>query len=695
MSTSSISLSSPLCDLYKKAGVSIKKLNQTGITTVEDLLWIIPNKVILTPTVKSFNFAQVSYLFKGKGKIVSIQAKPNFKAKGKGRAMLYNVTAVVKDSRSDQTLNLKWFNCYSSIQKKLQELDEIEFIGTVSEYNGLKQIANPEYYEPKNQDEVRELKVQYPTISGVNSINIKRIFDRIPEKTWNEITEFLPNKVLENNSFITRKEAFSYIHGRVASSEWSDEKYKKAKERLVYEEFFTDQLKVHLRKNNRKTESGITINVSDKTIKKASGLYPYQLTEDQQHAIDDIIRDFSSPSPMMRLIQGDVGCGKTTVAVLSCFYAIHEGFQTAFMCPTESLAKQHFREIINLFPKEMNVSFLLGSQSAGERKEVLAGLKDGTIKMVIGTHSLFQDSVKFKNLGLSIIDEQHKFGVEQRLKLVAKGKGSHCLIMSATPIPRSLSLTQYGDLDISIIKTMPGGRKGTQTRIVTESNFDKFLSFLHTRIEIGEQAYILVPAVNESPDQNIRDIENTLDRFKNFFPKIRIKPLHGQMKAREKEKTFIDFKNHEIDILVATSVIEVGINVINSTIMAILNPERFGLSSLHQMRGRVGRGEKPGFCFLILDRKLSPESLHRLQVIEKSTDGFKIAEEDLKIRGQGDLFGQEQSGVVTQKKIANIIEHQDILYRVIQDFKQLNLTDKEMIEIVSKLDKDQKIYTTI
>jgi len=398
---------------------------------------------------------------------------------------------------------------------------------------------------------------------------------------------------------------------------------------------------------------------------------------------------------MMRLVQGDVGSGKTAVAIAIAFLLARNGYQFAYMCPTESLAQQHMESFFQILePLGIKCHLITGQLKGKKRNEFLERLKSGEISVAIGTHALIVDDVKFKNLGMTVIDEQHKFGVEQRLKLTAKSKTEHCLIMTATPIPRSLSLSFYGDLDLSIIKSMPAQRKGIKSRIVTGETFQQFLSFLKTRIEMGEQAYILVPAISESPDQNIRDLEKTFKKFKDFFPECRISELHGQMKSEEKANVFRAFKDHEIDILVATSVIEVGINVLNSTIMAILNPERFGLSSLHQMRGRVGRGEKPGFCFLVTERKLNPDSLHRLQVIENNTDGFQIAEEDLKIRGEGDLFGQEQSGVITQRRIANIITDQPILLKVISDFGEISDGD-EVNLLHDQLQTDEKILTTI
>lgn len=691
MSTNKLSLTSPITELYARKSKTVEKLNSANIITIEDLLWVLPKKIVRLPDVAAFKFANLGSYFRGQGKVISIQAKPNFKASGRGRAPLFNITANVQDKFSGDVLSLKFFNCYGSVRSKIESMKEIEFLGVVSEFNGAIQIANPEFNTPESFAGETGLKIQYPTTATVSTAHFKKVIDKIPAYLWLEIEENLPPEIIEKNSLISRMEAFRYLHGKIDIEKWTEDEFEKSKERLIYEEFFNDQVKIGLRKKSRKDNGGLVIDINNEQLIDSFKLYPYELTDDQKTTLEDVLQDLKSGSPMMRLVQGDVGCGKTTVAVLASYLMIKQGFQSALMCPTESLALQHFEGISQILPDDIKIALLLGSSTTKEKNEILEGLKSGEINFVIGTHSLFQESVEFNNLGLSIIDEQHKFGVEQRLKLVRKGEGSHCLIMSATPIPRSLSLTQYGDLDISIIKTMPSGRKGSQTRIVTPDNFNKFLSFLKTRIEMGEQAYILVPAITESPDQNIKNLEVTLKRFTHFFPNYRISPLHGQMKSDEKAQVFKDFGNHKIDILVATSVIEVGINVINSTIMGILNPERFGLSSLHQMRGRVGRGDKPGFCFLITDRILQPETMHRLQVIEKYNDGFKIAEEDLKIRGEGDLFGSEQSGVVTQKRISNIILHQEVLYRVIQDLSLV----KDLTPYQHRVADDEKIYTTI
>ena len=323
------------------------------------------------------------------------------------------------------------------------------------------------------------------------------------------------------------------------------------------------------------------------------------------------------------------------------------------MCPTESLAIQHFSNISEtLAGRGLVVELLLGSTPAKEKLQINKRLAGGAIGLLIGTHALIQDNIQFHSLGLSIIDEQHKFGVNQRIRLAEKERGCHCLIMTATPIPRSLCLTQYGDLSLSIIKTMPANRKAIKTRIVTPDKMGSFFDFVCTRLEMGEQAYVVVPAIQESQALDIANLEEIYGRFRHLFPAHSIAVLHGKMKAEEKAAIFCDFKERRIHILIATSVIEVGINVPNATVMAVFSPERFGLSSLHQLRGRVGRGDRPGFFFLVTEKGRGSVANKRMKILEKTTDGFKISEEDLRIRGKGDLFGTDQSGSEGRRRLA-------------------------------------------
>ena len=680
---------------------TFEKLNIAGIHTLSDFLWVFPLRVVELPPLRSFEYIEEGCIFIGRAKILNVQAKPNFKIKGRGKAMLYNIMVHVQDLLSDKILTLKWFNSYGSITGKISKCTYIEFMGEASVFNGQSQFTNPDFFPLEKADEPspfvsvsNELKIQYPTVNTVAGVQIKKYIDKIPKDFWENIPETLPQVLINKNDFLSLKDAFKVMHAKIKPTA---ELTVQAERRLIYEEFFEDQLKIHLRRKYFKKPKASVYKVTNDIYESFTKLYPYELTIDQSTTLSDIRRDFTSEHPMMRLVQGDVGCGKTTVAMIAAMIVIENGAQVALMCPTEALAIQHYTSALELFSKDsLSFKLILGSTPAKEKKLIQAGLLNGEIDFIIGTHALIQDTIQFRQLGLAIIDEQHKFGVDQRIKLTSKGHGTHCLIMSATPIPRSLSLTQYGDLDISSIKTMPSGRKGHKTRIVTEDTYQQYLNFINTRLSLNEQIYVVVPAINESAEQEFHNLIDTLERYKKYFPKYRVEGLHGQMKSEEKADMFTKFKAHEIDLLVSTSVIEVGINVLNATVMSIINPERFGLSSLHQLRGRVGRGDKPGFCFLVNDKKISTLSTERLKVIENNTDGFKIAEEDLKLRGEGDLFGTDQSGSLSQKRLANIVLHADILYQAREDaFDLIKKNDPVIMRLLEKFSLDFRIYTTV
>ena len=545
-------------------------------------------------------------------------------------------------------------------------------------FRGKWQIVNPQTTEASDQELIARAnepegaphyEIRYPTVNGVNSTGIKRLFGKIPDHLWDEIREHLPREILLKNQFLSLGESFAVLHGRLSCSE---EAFSSAKMRLVYEEFFQEQVKLLSRKQGRKSEEGIRLSLDADILKEAISLFPYELTTDQLRSIESIAVEMMSGHPMMKLLQGDVGCGKTSVAVAAAWLVHKSGYQTAFMCPTESLAIQHFSTIKDIFDGTgLEVGLLLGSTSPKEKLLINKRLAGGAIGLLIGTHALIQDNIQFCSLGLSIIDEQHKFGVNQRIRLAEKERGCHCLIMTATPIPRSLCLTQYGDLSLSIIRTMPANRQEIKTRIVTPDKMDSFFDFVCARLDMGEQVYVVVPAIQESESLEIANLEEVFERFRALFPSHSVAALHGKMKSEEKAAVFNDFKEFRTHILVATSVIEVGIDVSNATVMAVFSPDRFGLSSLHQLRGRVGRGEKPGFFFLVSEKGRGSVANKRMKVLEQTTDGFKISEEDLKIRGKGDLFGTEQSGSEVRRRLACIVEHRDVLMAAHLDVEDL------------------------
>ncbi len=673
---SSLNWNSSLKDLpYKGPIVNVEKLFDANITSLGRLLWVFPNSITKSPPVTRFFQLKEGTLFRGIGKIVRYQSRPNFVMRGNKSPNLENVTIIVQDVYSEEDISLVWFNCYKSVSNILRHCNYIVFQGKVRIYKNSFQITNPTFEEVVKDDipsldslrEDNNLIIRYPTINSVQGNQIKKIFDAIPPRPWHHIEDHVPKDILTKRSLLPLGESFQILHGK--SCPWSEDLLGKAKKRMIYQEFFDEQIKILLRKRNNNHSPSIPITVSDKMMKEFKAVFPYVLTDDQHKAVEDIRQDLQSCRPMMRLIQGDVGCGKTCVAVLAALMVCANQHQSALMCPTESLAYQHFLNISDFLKNSpYKVGLLVGSTPLKEKKVLKQRLREGEIHLIVGTHSLIQDSVQFQSLALAVIDEQHKFGVNQRVKLLQKTSGCHCLIMSATPIPRSLRLTQYGDLDITTIKTMPKGRRGYKTRIVTPKTFRQFLSFVKTRLSMGEQGLVVVPTIEESDVLDVENLEKTLSEYSKLFFEYNVAGVHGQLKAQEKQEIFQNFRYHHIDLLVATSVVEVGIDVPNATVMSILNPERFGLSSLHQLRGRIGRGEKMGFCFLVSSNF---QSLKRLRIVEKYTDGLKIAEEDLKIRGEGDLFGTTQSGEASKRKMANIVLHQRELVCAREDVEEV------------------------
>jgi ATP-dependent DNA helicase RecG len=679
-----------------KSKIADQLLNH-DLSTLEDLLWVLPLRLQLIPPVRSFAEAREGEFFRGVGKIMSHQTRPNFHAKGKGRALLQNITISVQDVHSKEFLQLRWFNAYSSINHKIKAHDIISFMGIIQVFNGTMQIVNPDFdkFDPEFNPPL-QLRPLYPTVNKVSPVQLQQVMRKIPLSLWNKIEDPLPYSVREKHGLLTLGESFRTLHGIFPAEEFSHEKIEQAQNRLIYEDFFNDQIKIFLRRDKIQRPVAEPINILPSHFEEAHHLFNFEFTPDQKLALSDIADDLKKNHPMMRLVQGDVGCGKTAVAMSAAYLVIRAGRQVAIMCPTEALAYQHYDNARNVLNKDISVALLIGSLKPSSKTKIKDELKHGKIQLIIGTHALIQDSVEFKNLALAIIDEQHKFGVEQRLKLTRNNKGAHCLIMTATPIPRSLSLTQYGDLDITTIKTMPTGRRGHRTRIITTETMEKYLSFLKTRLSLGEQAYIVVPAIEESPSLDIHNLNDVLELYCRLYCDYRCAGLHGQMSPEEKHSTLQQFKEGHIQILVATSVIEVGIDIPNATVLSIINPERFGLSSLHQLRGRVGRGDKPGFCFLVAAQELSQEAMDRLRVIELHTDGFKISEEDLRIRGEGDLFGRDQSGEHRHRRLTNILLHQPMLLNAREDVTYLWDNDPALLgPYIRRWEHDEKIFSTI
>ncbi len=650
--TSKLSWSSSIEELYKtkKIPKSISQLKDVGIITLQDLSWIFPTKFYQVKKNPAPEDCQDRDYIRISGRMVNFTARPIFK----GRVRLFQIKSSLETQNG--IFSLIWFNSYSSLKEKVhshyQEEEIVTLEGTVSHNGPWTQMVNPSLKTSES-----ETVISYPTVNKVRGTFIKNLIAKIPTDLWENVPELNFKKVSLSESL----NAIHNLGSLPAKTEHLD--------RIKYEEFLQDQLKVQLRKNKKNENPVKPFKFSKKAITSFINLFPYDLTNDQSTSLNEVIEDLQSGKTLSRLIQGDVGCGKTTIAILAMKLVRSQEKQVAFMAPTENLAFQHFKSIQAFFdPSE--IAYLSSSVSQKEKNILYQKISSGDLKVIIGTHSLFQDKVIYKNLCLCIIDEQHKFGVDQRIKLFRKCEIPHCILMSATPIPRTLRLSQYGDLDVSIIRQMPAHKKGFKTRIVKKENFEKFLSFFKTRLDLGEQAYVVLPNIEKTEFRDTHSIEEIYNQFKTYFPSANIEILHGKIDSNEQRAIIQNFHDGSTQVLISTTVVEVGIHVPNATVMVIYHPEYFGLSSLHQLRGRVGRDSLQGFCFLVPTGQLGQTQNERLLFFEKESDGFKISEQDLIFRGEGDLFGKSQSGSINGRKVTSIIEDVEIFNDLIDDLKK-------------------------
>ena len=542
-------------------------------------------------------------------------------------------------------LNLTFFNRKFAMDQ-LQYGQEYIFYGTVSgDYMGYS-MTNPTF-EGLNSTPVvtRRVLPIYPLTAGLtNAAMLKAVQQALA--ICDPPEEILPEQVREQFGILPAERAYYSIH-----EPGSMEEAELAKKRLIFEEFFVFSAGLALMRASRDGKQVAPYTQLD--LSEFHNALPFTLTGAQNRAIADICKDLSRGTPMNRLVQGDVGSGKTMVAAAAGFLAVKNGFQAALMAPTEILAEQHFTSLTKLLqPLGIKTALLTGSLTPKNKTLVREAIEAGDVDLVIGTHALVSDSTVFKNLGLVIADEQHRFGVGQRAKLSAKGADPHLLVMSATPIPRTLALLMYGDLEVSILDELPPGREPVDTFLVGESYRARINNFIRKQVEEGHQVFVVCPAVEENEDLDIKAATLWAETLQAVFPNLKIMLLHGQMKGAEKEAVMTAFARQEADVLVATTVIEVGVDVPNATLMIIEDADRFGLSQLHQLRGRVGRGKAKSYCILTSHNK-NQETLQRLKALCKTTDGFKIAEEDLKLRGPGDFFGARQSGLPTFR-VANL-----------------------------------------
>ena len=543
-------------------------------------------------------------------------------------------------------LNLTFFN-NKYVSEQLQYGREYIFYGAVSgDFIGYS-MTNPVFEALDSQPvTTRRVLPIYPLTAGLSNASVLKAV-RQALAICDTPPEIIPDQVRQQYGILSADRAYYAIHEPASMAE-----AEMAKKRLIFEEFFVFSAGLSLMRASRAEKKSEPFQNLD--LKPFSASLPFTLTGAQKRAIEEILEDFRSGAPMNRLVQGDVGSGKTMVAAAAAYCAAKNGKQSALMAPTEILAEQHYQSLSRLFePMGITVALLTGSMSQKEKRVVREQIASGEVDLAVGTHALLSDTTTFHDLGLVIADEQHRFGVAQRAKLSAKGDDPHLLVMSATPIPRTLALLMYGDLDVSIINELPPGREAVDTFLVGESYRARINAFIRKQVDEGHQCFVVCPAVEENEDLGIKAATVWAETLqKTVFPDLRIALLHGQMKGAEKEEAMASFARGEADVMVATTVIEVGVDVPNATLMVIEDADRFGLSQLHQLRGRVGRGKAKSYCILTSHNK-NPETLQRLKALCKTTDGFKIAEEDLALRGPGDFFGSRQSGLPTFR-VANL-----------------------------------------
>ena len=553
---------------------------------------------------------------------------------------------------SDNTgfVKLTFFN-NRYIDSLLKVGSEYLFYGKITDTSGIKEMVNPSFQSSGDDIPIHPV---YSQIAGLSTkvieTAVKKALAMLPET----IKDPIPQYIRDEYDIIGLREALTAIHFPS-----SPDDIEAARRRLIFEELLV--LVIGMKSIKAMSESQTSVRIEKDHTAEFVKLLPFRLTDAQRRAIDDCIADMTkNGAAMNRLVQGDVGSGKTMVAAAVAYTCIKNGSQAAMMAPTEILARQHFESLDKLLsPAGINVALLTGSMTAKQKRIVLEQLESGVIQLLVGTHSLISDSVVFSSLGVVITDEQHRFGVRQRSTLLAKGADPHLLVMSATPIPRTLALMIYGDLDISIIDELPPGRQEVETYLINDSIRQRAYGFLKKNIAEGRQCYIVCPAVDNTETGLIGVEEYAEDIRKNVFTEQTVAVLHGKMKSSEKDAVMNDFVDGKTDILVSTTVIEVGVDVPNSTVMMIENAERFGLSQLHQLRGRVGRGQHKSYCILVSNANGS-EAIKRLKALCSTNDGFKIADEDLKLRGPGDFFGSRQHGL-PELKIADLAENVDIL----------------------------------
>ncbi len=649
-------------------------LNQKGLDTIEDLFYFLPNRYEDKRSIKNIDEIVEGEAVLVVAKVVS--SRPVFYPRARRRAFEANV--------QDHTgsLTLRWFHVVLPYLRELFVKDNVLLLsGRVTRFGKNLQIVHPEAVLLEDEDELEGLQKiipVYPEIVGMKQGTIRRIIKQALNEYGKHLGSILPPALESSLGITLLRDALFKIH-HPDEDVIDKEMHQVYVKRLIFEEYLLFQISLQLKKKSVKKAEGIRFKCNGKHRANFEKGLSFKLTNAQRKVIGEIEEDMGNKTPMNRLLQGDVGSGKTICAIAASCIAIDNGYQVAFMAPTEILAEQHYLTIHKFFDDMgIPVAYLRGNMGK-ERLQTIERIKAGHTLVVVGTHALLQGDIEFNNLGLVVIDEQHRFGVMQRKIMKQKGSLPDSLVMTATPIPRTLSMVVYGDLDVSVIDEMPAGRQKIWTKAFPDQEKNAVYKLVEDELRTGGQAFIVYPLVDESEKIELLNATNMAVLLqKTIFPDRKVGLLHGRMKADEKEKVMSLFKRKMIDVLVCTTVIEVGIDIPNATIIVIEHSERFGLSQLHQLRGRVGRGVKPSKCALITSEKKTAIAKQRIKVMEKTVDGFQIAEEDMRLRGPGEIFGLKQSGI-PEFRLGNLVRDGDIMSRA----------KKTAEEILPKLSKDE------
>lgn len=640
----------------------LSNLKSLGINTIYDLIYYFPRAYDDRTNIKKIGELKFNEYVVLKATVMSAVNLTVRSGKKIVKAMVTDGTGIME---------ILWFGM-PYIKKSLKIGEEYLFIGQTKK-SAVFQLINPEYKLFSGQQKVSENEILpiYSSNKNITQNSLRKLVEKFLVNFLNYFEENIPDELIKEYKIMERKSAIKNIHYPISMKEIEEAKRRFAIEELLILELGILKNRFIIENSNSKNYE---VEGKKEKVKEFLSQLTFNLTNAQKKVIKEIYDEISNGKIVNRLIQGDVGSGKTVVAMVMLIYMAENGYQGALMAPTEILANQHYLGIKERLEKiGLRVELLTSSIKGKKKNEILEGIANGDIDIVIGTHSLIEDDVIFKKLGLIVIDEQHRFGVNQRNKLREKGFLGNLLVMSATPIPRSLALSIYGDLDLSIIDELPPGRTPIKTKwIANDEDLEKMYDFIYKKVNAGNQAYFVAPLIETSDKMALKSVDKVSEEIERKFSNKKIGIIHGKMKAKEKDEVMLKFKNKEYDILIATTVIEVGIDVPASTIMTIYNAERFGLSALHQLRGRVGRGSKQSYCFLI-SNSITENSKQRLSIMEETEDGFRIAEEDLKLRNSGEIFGLRQSGFSDLKFI-------DIIY----DVKTIKLVRDECIKYLKE-----------